>query len=65
MEIDNDGNAYAADVVDDTFYAANLSTGAATPIGPLGVDISFAQGATVDPETNDLYMAGWGYTLHR
>ncbi|MDC8006136.1 T9SS type A sorting domain-containing protein [Aureisphaera galaxeae] len=59
LEIDNNGNAFAADIQDDSFYSVDLDTGNATLIGPLGVDISFAQGAAIDPVTNTLYMAGY------
>ncbi|WP_461304263.1 T9SS type A sorting domain-containing protein [Aureisphaera sp.] len=59
IEIDNDGNAFAADVVDDSFYSVDLETGNTELIGPLGFDISFAQEAAIDPVTNTLYMAGY------
>ncbi len=58
LEIDNDGNAFMADIGDDTFYSVDLVTGLSTPIGPLGIDIGFAQDVTVDTATNTLYMAG-------
>ena len=58
LEIDNNGNAYMADVVTNALYSVNLSTGTATVIGPLGIDIEWAQDVTIDPVDNTLYMAG-------
>lgn len=59
LVIDNDGNGYVADISDDNFSSIDLSTGTTSVIGPLGVDISFAQEATIDPEDNTLYMAAY------
>ncbi len=59
LEIDNAGNAYMADVGTDSLYSVNLATGAATVIGLLGIDINFAQDATIDPSDNTLYMAAY------
>ncbi|QIE60718.1 T9SS type A sorting domain-containing protein [Rasiella rasia] len=59
LAIDNDGNAYMADIGLDNFYSMDLTTGAATLIGPLGIDISFAQDADFDPATNILYMGAY------
>lgn len=59
LEIDNDGNAWMADITNDTFYGVNLSTGIATPVGPLDVDINFAQDVTYDHVNNELIMAAY------
>ena len=59
LVIDNDGNAYTADITDDSFYTVDLTTGAAALVGSLGLDIGFAQDATIDPEDNTLYMAAY------
>ena len=45
LEIDNAGNAFAADVSTDNLYKINLTTGLATVVGPLGVNLQFAQEA--------------------
>jgi hypothetical protein len=37
----------------------DLTTGMATEIGPLGIDIGFAQEATVNPVTNEIVMAAY------
>jgi len=59
LAIDTDGNAFMADIDNDNFYSVNLTTGAGTLIGPFGIDISFAQDADFDRETNVLYMAAY------
>ncbi|PKA81889.1 PA domain-containing protein [Ulvibacter sp. MAR_2010_11] len=59
LAIDNNGNAFMADIALDNLYSVNLATGAATLVGPLGVNINFAQDADFDPDTNTLYMAAY------
>ena len=59
LAIDNAGTIYMADISYDNLYSLNPLTGTANLIGPLGIDISFAQEADVDPVTNTLYMAGY------
>ena len=59
LVIDNEGNAWGANITDDTFYAIDLLSGGAVDVGPLGIDIGFAQEATVDPEMNIIYMAAY------
>ncbi|MEO0471049.1 MAG: T9SS type A sorting domain-containing protein [Bacteroidota bacterium] len=60
LAIDENGNAYTADISDDTLYSLDLSTGVTTPIGPLGIDLNFGQDADFDPETNELYTMAIG-----
>ncbi len=55
LAIDNNGVAFAADIATDQLYTVDLTSSAATVIGPLGLDISFAQDADFDPNTNELY----------
>ena len=59
LEIDNAGNAYSADITTDNLYKIDLATGVSTLVGPLGINISFAQDADFNKETNELYMAGY------
>lgn len=59
IAIDNAGICYMADIGDDQLYSVDLDSAVATAIGPLGIDISFAQEADIDPATNELYMAGY------
>ncbi len=58
LEIDNNGIAYMADIETDSLYTVNLTTGVAAMVGPLGIDIEWAQDATIDPANNTLYMSG-------
>ncbi len=57
---DCEGNIYGHDVGDDTIYALDAATGAATAIGPTGLDANFAQDITYDREEHRLY--GYIYT---
>lgn len=59
LEIDNSGNAFAADITTDKLYSINLATAAATEVGNLGVNIAFAQEADFNTSNNVLYMAGY------
>ena len=59
LVIDNTGNAYTADITNDNLHQVNLSTGVATLIGPLGININFAQDADVNTADNNIYMAGY------
>ena len=57
LAIDNDGNAFFADIVDDNLYSIDLATGAATNVGPIGIPLNFAQGADFDPLSGLLVAA--------
>ncbi|MBX2827141.1 MAG: T9SS type A sorting domain-containing protein [Flavobacteriaceae bacterium] len=59
LVIDNDGNGWMADIGTDQFYSLNLTTGSALAVGPLDIDIAFAQDASYDHETNELFMAAY------
>jgi len=59
LAIDNNGNAFMADIGLDSLYSVDLTTGTATLIGALGVNINFAQDADFDPDSNTLYMAAY------
>lgn len=59
LEIDNSGNAFAADITTDKLYSINLATAAAAEVGNLGVNIQFAQDADFNTSNNVLYMAGY------
>jgi len=59
LAIDQDGNAFMADVGNDYLHSVNLETGASTQIGSIGVNISFAQDADFDPATGTLYTIGY------
>ncbi len=55
IDVDNNGNMYGIDLGDDQLYSIDPTTGAATAIGALGVDISYAQDMGADPTTGNLY----------
>jgi len=59
LAIDNSGNAFMADIGDDNLYSISLIDGTGTLVGPLGIDIGFAQDADFDPDTDILYMAAY------
>lgn len=50
LMIDENGDAYSHDIVDDNFYSIDLATGTASIVGSLGFDANFGQGGT--------YLAG-------
>lgn len=51
------GQMYGHSVFDDTLYRIDPETGAATPIGPYGLDANFAQGMDFDNSSGKLYAA--------
>lgn len=59
LEIDNAGIAYTADISTDKLYSVNLTSGATTEIGPLGIDLNFAQDADFNTSNNVLYISGF------
>ncbi len=44
--IDENGDGYSHDIVDDNFYYVDLATGTASIVGSLGFDANFGQGGT-------------------
>lgn len=42
--IDDSGDAYSHDLVDDNLYFIDLASGSSTPVGPLGFNANFGQG---------------------
>ncbi len=59
IAIDADGNMVAIDINYDGLFSIDKSTGASTPIGPLGFDANYAQGMDFDHATGVLYLAGY------
>ena len=51
----NAGEVWAIGLVGDSLYSVNTTTGAATPIGHLGIDINYAQDMGYDRENAILY----------
>jgi hypothetical protein len=46
LMIDENGDGYSHDIVDDNFYYVDLGTGTASIVGSLGFDANFGQGGT-------------------
>lgn len=53
------GVLYSVDVGNDILYSINKTTGAATQIGPIGVNIGFAQGADFDNSNGTAYLCAY------
>jgi hypothetical protein len=62
LACDASGNLYAADLFADNLLSINKSTGAGTIIGPMGIDINYAQDLEYDNENDVLYLAGYTTT---
>ena len=60
LSINCAGAMYATSITDDMLFSVNRTTGALTPVGPLTVNISFAQGIDFDNATGILHA--WLYT---
>jgi len=60
LACDSAGNIYGVDNQDDKLYSINKTTGAATVIGPLGIDLDdYAQDLDFDKDNDVLYLAGY------
>ncbi|HOY33387.1 MAG TPA: choice-of-anchor J domain-containing protein [Bacteroidales bacterium] len=53
------GNLYAVSMDNDSLYAIDKTTGAATPVGDVGFDVMYAQDMEVDQNTGVCYMAAY------
>lgn len=56
------GEAYSYNLGDDSGYRINLTTGAATLLGPLGFDANFGQGMGFDKQDGTLYLMAFNNT---
>jgi len=52
---DSAGNLYGISLDTDSLFSINTTTGAGTVVGPLGVDINYAQSISFDRTNNILY----------
>ncbi|QNJ99229.1 T9SS type A sorting domain-containing protein [Constantimarinum furrinae] len=59
LAIDNNGDAYMAELANDSLWSVDLANATFTEIGPLGIAINFAQDADFDPVSNVLYMGAY------
>ena len=55
IDFDNTGTLYGIDITDDQLYTVDTTTGVPTAVGPLGVDIGYAQDMGADPTSGNLY----------
>jgi len=53
------GDLYAAEIVNDNLVKIDTATGAGTIIGPLGINLNYAQGSSFDLSTGTLYLAAY------
>jgi len=56
------GVLYAVSIDDDNLYTIDKTTGAATIVGPIGFDASYAQDMEIDQNTGICYMAAYNNT---
>jgi hypothetical protein len=61
LAIDDSGTGYIYDLVDDSSYSVNLTTGAATLLGGLGFDANFGQGMYYDSLTDNVFLAAFNF----
>ncbi len=59
LACDASGNLYSVGLGSDYLYKLNKLTGAATAIGPVGIDINYQQDMEFDLNTGILYMAAY------
>ena len=55
IAVDNNGNVYGIDIADDQLYSIDTTTGAASAIGGLGINLNYLQDIGADPATGNLY----------
>lgn len=53
------GDLYSVDLTDDVLYSVDKTTGVATAIGPIGLNVNFAQGADFDNASSVAYMCAY------
>jgi hypothetical protein len=56
LAFDADGVLYGWDISPDYLYTINTSTGEATPVGPLGINLNYAQAGDIDKDEDILYL---------
>ncbi len=60
IAIDNAGQMFGLDLVEDALYAIDKATAASTFVGELGYAANYAQGMDFDASTGVLYWAAYG-----
>jgi hypothetical protein len=59
IAIDGTGTMYGWDIVNDEAFTIDKVTGTSTLLGPLGVDLNYAQGGNWDPVSDVIYLAAY------
>ena len=59
IAFDGEGNLYGEDIVTDSLYSISTSTGAATLIGPFGMNLGYAQDMAYDIDNGILYLSAF------
>lgn len=59
IAINSAGIMYSSDIGADVLNTIDKNTGAATLVGPLGINLNFAQGMCIDPSTDSLFLAAY------
>jgi len=59
VAIDENGQMYSFDIVNDEAYKIDKDTGASTLLGSIGFDANYAQGMGWDPEQDIVYLAAY------
>jgi hypothetical protein len=62
IAFDADGILFGWDVANDSLWTINTESGQATLVGPLGIDIKYAQDGAFDYDTDILYLAAYTIT---
>jgi hypothetical protein len=59
IAFDSTGTLYGWDIVQDKLWTINTESGEATEIGPLGIDLQYAQDGAFDYDTDTLYLSAF------
>lgn len=59
ISFNNAGVMYACDLVTDNLITINKTSGVVTIVGPLGINLNYAQGMCFDPQTDSLFLAAY------
>ena len=61
LACNSNGQLFSANVTNDQLYSINKTNGTATPVGPLGINISYSQDMEFDQSNDTLYLTGMIY----
>jgi hypothetical protein len=63
LAIDGNGDMYSYDIITDSSFSVNKTTGAAASLGSIGFDANFGQGMAWDPQSDQIYMSAFNNTV--